>query len=88
MPCIFCEIAAGNAPAEIHYEDEDIIALNDHNPAANHHILIITKRHVKNIAEFKKEDLELVKKMKDVGTRLITERLGKDESPVTPDKYL
>ncbi|KAF0384720.1 HIT-like protein [Gigaspora margarita] len=26
--------------------------------------------------------------MKDVGTRLITERLGKDESPVTPDKYL
>ncbi|CAG8753392.1 33576_t:CDS:2, partial [Gigaspora margarita] len=48
----------------------------------------ITKRHIKNIREFKKEDLELVKKMKDVGFRLISEKLGNDESPITSDKYL
>ncbi|CAG8624408.1 14313_t:CDS:2 [Cetraspora pellucida] len=89
MTCIFCKIAAGNDPsATLLYEDEQIVAFNDKYPAANHHFLVIPKRHIKNINGFTKEDLELVKKMKEIGFRIISEKLGNDESPITSDKYL
>jgi histidine triad (HIT) family protein len=44
--CIFCDIVAGRASAQIVYEDELSLALLDINPLAEGHCLVISRRHV------------------------------------------
>jgi histidine triad (HIT) family protein len=56
--CIFCEIAAGRAPAEILDEDEHTIAFLDINPWARGHSLVIPRRHAKNLYDIDESDLE------------------------------
>jgi len=43
--CIFCQIASGKVAAKKVYEDDQIIAILDINPANPGHILLITKKH-------------------------------------------
>jgi histidine triad (HIT) family protein len=58
--CIFCKIAQKEIPAEIIFENDDIIAFNDVNPIAPVHVLIIPKKHIKSVAELQKEDAGLM----------------------------
>jgi histidine triad (HIT) family protein len=51
--CIFCKIINKEIPANIVYEDQNVIAFNDISPQAKHHILIIPKEHYSNIEELK-----------------------------------
>lgn len=44
--CVFCDIAAGQAPAYRILEDELSFAILDINPFAQGHCLVISKRHV------------------------------------------
>ena len=44
--CIFCQIAAGELPAEIVYETDDVLAFRDLNPVAPTHVLIIPRQHI------------------------------------------
>ena len=43
--CIFCKIVAGDIPAKVVYEDDEILAFEDISPKAPVHILLIPKRH-------------------------------------------
>ena len=45
-PCIFCAIAAGQAPAYRVFEDELCYAILDINPFTKGHCLVIPNRHV------------------------------------------
>lgn len=54
--CIFCKIAAKEIPVEACYEDEQLIAFPDVNPAAPVHILLIPKKHIANLLELTAED--------------------------------
>lgn len=54
--CIFCKIVDGRIPATKVYEDEDILAFNDINPARPVHVLIIPKRHITSLATVSVED--------------------------------
>ncbi len=47
--CIFCEIANHNLPANIVFEDNDVMAFADINPATKGHILIIPRKHCLNL---------------------------------------
>jgi histidine triad (HIT) family protein len=47
--CIFCAIAAKRAPANIIYESEDTIAFLDVHPIVPGHVLVIPKRHCRNL---------------------------------------
>ena len=47
--CIFCRIIAGQAPAEIIYQDEMTLAFLDRNPAGQGHTLVVPRAHVPNI---------------------------------------
>ena len=47
--CIFCKIAAHEIPADIVYEDEDVIAFEDINPQVPVHTLIIPKQHFEHV---------------------------------------
>jgi histidine triad (HIT) family protein len=50
MPCIFCEIAARRAPANIVFQDEHVTAFTDLHPRAPTHILIIPNMHIESVA--------------------------------------
>ena len=51
MSCLFCKIIAGEIPAEIKFQDDQVISFADINPQAPVHFLIIPKLHVENAAE-------------------------------------
>ena len=58
--CLFCNIVAGEIPADIIYEDDSIIAFRDINPQAPVHILIIPKSHISTLNDLKQEHAELI----------------------------
>ncbi len=68
--CVFCKIVARGSPAEIEYEDEEILAFRDLYPKAPIHILIIPKRHIESVATLTAADAGLVGKCFLVARRL------------------
>ncbi|NLW90507.1 MAG: histidine triad nucleotide-binding protein [Syntrophomonadaceae bacterium] len=54
--CLFCKIANKDIPAKVVFEDETLIAIEDINPAAPVHVLIIPKDHIVSLADIKPED--------------------------------
>lgn len=57
--CIFCKIIKKEIPADIVYEDEEIIAFKDIHPAAEVHVLIVPKEHIESINYLTEKDKEL-----------------------------
>jgi histidine triad (HIT) family protein len=49
--CIFCKIVAGQAPAQMLYQDEQVSAFQDIHPVAPVHILIVPNRHIASVSE-------------------------------------
>lgn len=49
--CIFCKIAAKQIPADVVYEDDELLAFKDIHPAAPVHLLVIPKQHVATLSE-------------------------------------
>ena len=76
--CVFCKIIKGEIPSEKVYEDEDVLAFNDINPAAPIHVLIIPKKHIKNLMEMKAEDYKLMEKILEV-IQKVAKIVGVDE---------
>lgn len=68
--CIFCKIAAGQIPATIVYEDDDLIAFNDIRPAAPVHILIIPRKHFDTLSSVGVEHEGLLGKMLTLASQL------------------
>jgi len=61
--CIFCRIVDGQIPAKKVFEDEDIIAFNDINPARPVHVLVIPKKHITSLATVTPEDAPILGKV-------------------------
>lgn len=55
--CIFCKIIKGEIPSTKVFEDEEVIAINDINPIAPIHILVIPKKHIDSFMELEDEAL-------------------------------
>ena len=70
MNCLFCKIIAGGIPAEVVYQDEDVLAFKDVKPAAPVHILIIPKKHLASVTEISSEDTLLMGKLIMVAKKL------------------
>lgn len=49
--CLFCRIIAGEIPSTSVYQDDDVFAFRDINPAAPTHVLVIPKAHISGISE-------------------------------------
>lgn len=47
--CIFCRLAAGELPASVVYETDDVLAFDDVQPQAPVHVLIIPKAHYEHL---------------------------------------
>ncbi|MCI8361869.1 MAG: histidine triad nucleotide-binding protein [Clostridia bacterium] len=61
--CIFCKIIKGEIPSNKVYEDDEILAFHDINPAAPIHILVIPKKHISMLTDLKEEDERLIGKI-------------------------
>jgi histidine triad (HIT) family protein len=57
--CLFCRIVAGDIPATVVSETDATLAFRDVNPQAPVHVLVIPKRHVRDVAELA-EDADLL----------------------------
>ena len=79
MSCIFCKIVTGEIPANIAYQDEDLVAFYDNNPQAPTHLLLIPKKHIATFNELEESDAKLIAKLNLKAKRLAHE-LGIAES--------
>lgn len=76
---IFSKIINGDIPADIIYQDEYCICINDIHPQAPTHVLVIPKKPIPRLADATVEDKELLGQlMLAVGT--IAEQLGVSEA--------
>jgi histidine triad (HIT) family protein len=71
--CIFCKIASKEIPASIVYEDDDVLAFKDINPAAPVHLLVIPKLHVATLSDCTDGHAGLLGKMLALAPRLAAE---------------
>ena len=68
--CVFCQIAAHTHPANITYEDEEIVAFQDTKPVAPVHVLIIPKKHIESINTVAESDAALLGKLVLIGRQM------------------
>jgi len=61
--CIFCQIANGKSPAEVEYEDSEVMGFWDIHPQAPVHIVIIPKKHISTIANITEADFNVLGRM-------------------------
>ena len=73
--CVFCRIAAKESPAEIEYEDDQVLAFRDLYPKAPIHLLIVPRRHIESLARLEPDDTEVIGRCMQVA-RLLGERTG------------
>ena len=61
--CLFCRLVAREIPAQIVFEDGDLLVFKDVNPQAPLHLLIIPKKHIATINDLSRADDALVGSM-------------------------
>lgn len=72
--CIFCKIINKDIPADIVYENDEIIAFKDLRPLAPVHILIIPKEHIQTIDDLEDRHEQLMGKI-----ILLAKKIARDE---------
>lgn len=58
--CIFCDMATGKMETEKLYEDEHIFVIEDINPKAKVHLLVIPKLHIESLLDVQEEHGDLL----------------------------
>jgi len=79
MSCIFCQIVAGEIPANKVLENEHVVAFHDLGPKAPVHVLVIPRRHIENVGSAGAEDVETLGHVL-LACRQAAEQLGVAES--------
>ena len=74
MTCLFCRIVNREIPADIVFEDDEVLAFNDINPQAPTHVLIVPKRHIATLNDLEEGDLALVGRLQFTAALLAKER--------------
>jgi histidine triad (HIT) family protein len=76
--CLFCKIVAGALPGQIVAEDERTVAFMDINPATRGHLLVVPRRHAKDLLDIEPEDLAATVRAAQGLARRVSERLAAD----------
>lgn len=61
--CLFCKIVNRELPADIVFEDDELIAFNDINPQAPTHVLIIPRAHIATVNDLTESEIPLPGKL-------------------------
>lgn len=81
MTTVFTKIIRGERPSDMVYQDEQISAFRDINPAAPVHILIVPNKAIPTVADLTDEDQLLAGKMVLVAKKLA------DQEGIAEDGY-
>jgi histidine triad (HIT) family protein len=73
--CVFCRIVRGELEAEVVYDEDDVLAIEDINSKAPIHVLIIPRQHVANLEEIGALPDTVVKRLFEVAST-VAEKLG------------
>jgi histidine triad (HIT) family protein len=73
--CLFCQIVARQAPADIEYEDDQVLAFRDIYPKAPVHLLVVPKRHVESVMALTPGDADVVARLV-LAAKRVGETLG------------
>ena len=76
--CVFCGIVAGEIPATVVAQTETTYAFMDINPASDGHLLVIPRRHSKDLLEIPTDDLTAVTLEAQRVARAVATELGAD----------
>ena len=76
--CLFCGIVAGNTPSVKVAEDDTTYAFMDINPATDGHLLVIPKRHSKDLFDIPADDLTAVTLNAQRIAKVAAEEFGAD----------
>jgi len=74
MESIFTRIIKREIPADIIYEQDDIIVIKDINPKAKTHFLIIPKKEIPSINDLEQEDRDILAEMFFVAKKIAKEK--------------
>lgn len=72
--CVFCKIINKEMATKFVHEDEDIIVINDINPKAKVHLLIVPRQHVKTFLDLKDSHYQLLTNLIKVVQRLVVDK--------------
>ncbi len=76
--CLFCKIIAGELPGQIVDEDERTVAFMDVNPATRGHLLVVPRRHARDLLEIAPDDLAATMLTAQRLAHRVHDRLGAD----------
>jgi diadenosine tetraphosphate (Ap4A) HIT family hydrolase len=83
MPCVFCEIVAGTAPAVRIYEDDEYLAILDIRPFTRGHTLVLPKQHTVDLTDTPPQTLaDMIALGKRIGLATRASELGADGNHV------
>lgn len=60
---IFCKIIAKEVPADIIYENDDVLVIKDIHPQAPVHVLLVPKKHISEIMDSNEDDAQILGKL-------------------------
>src|SRR6185369_7756088 len=72
--CIFCKICSGIIPAKKVYDDEQLVVIEDIDPKAPQHLLLIPKKHIGSVLDLEEQDDRLVGRMMRVAAQIARQR--------------
>ncbi|MBI5069985.1 MAG: histidine triad nucleotide-binding protein [Deltaproteobacteria bacterium] len=72
--CLFCKIAAKQIPAKVAYEDDEVIAFDDINPAAPVHVLVVPKKHIATLNDAQPGDAQVLGKLMTAAAQVAADR--------------
>jgi len=72
--CLFCRIVQRTIPAKIVYEDDRLLVIEDINPQAPLHVLVIPKTHVATLSELTPDHDALIGEMTRRAAAIARER--------------
>ena len=79
IDCLLCKIREGEIPADIIYQDDDVMAFNDVNPQAPTHLLIIPKKHISTVNDVKQDDELMMGKLFSAAKKIAAEKGVSDD---------
>ena len=72
--CLFCKIVKGEIHGDTVFESDAVLAFNDINPVAPHHVLIIPKKHISTLNDIDENDCNVIAKIHLAANKIASER--------------
>lgn len=76
--CVFCNILNKTAPADLVYEDSEVIVIRDIRPVSPVHLLVISRKHIDSLNALQPEDGALLQHMLFTVQKVARQFIGED----------